>query len=238
MKYLIPILFLILIHPVSGSTFLSLNPEPLPLPELNENTKTMLPSDIEQFLERFEKKIGFYPPALSSEKERDALYKQWCEVLLVVEHMKAKSPESDQLLAYLARLYRQGNNMHVTDCYELAVSTLSQGLARYPDSIPLNLEASFFYLQSSPEFIPLAEKSCLKLRELLKTDENLDVEDGLLWVYIYKKMRTEALLQIDHCIQILEKSDYQPDFKKEKIENYRKLKNAVAADRLELRESK
>lgn len=77
-----------------------------------------------------------------------------------------------------------------------------KGLKKYPDSIPLNFQASYFYLQINPKFAPEGEKALLHLRRLLGTNRNPEIERGFVFAYLYQNKIKQAKRQVDHCLKI------------------------------------
>jgi hypothetical protein len=64
--------------------------------------------------------------------------------------------------------------------------TITAGLKKFPESVPINFQASYFYTQIDPKFAPEGEKALLRLRRLLRTDKNIEVERNLLFAYLYQ----------------------------------------------------
>lgn len=75
-------------------------------------------------------------------------------------------------------------------------------MTAYPDSIPLNWQASYFYLQINPSYAPKGEAALLKLRKLLHTESNFEVEKGLVFAYLYENRMDEAKKQVDKCLSL------------------------------------
>lgn len=181
--------------------------EPLPFPDEGKSAPVLSLDEIEAKVEAFNDKIGGYPPGLKDARERQAMYEAWSAVVLAAEALRKKSGDSERVAAALATLYRQGHNMDVKQCGARAHATIADALKAWPDSIPVNFQASYFYLQISPKFAPQGEQALLKLRTLLHTDQNLEVERGFIYAYLYQDRIPEAQKQIDHCLKISPKDE-------------------------------
>jgi tetratricopeptide (TPR) repeat protein len=207
--------------------FAALRVEPLPFPMEEETATALHIEEIEAKVKVFDEKIGSYPPRLKDKGDRQAVYRDWSRTLLSAEVLKKREGDSERIACAVAALYRQGHNMDVKECGEHAVATIEAALRAYPDSIPLNWQASYFYLQIAPKFAPEGEKALLKLRKLLGTDQNLEVERGFVFAYLNQERIPEAQKQVDRCLQI-----------RPKDEMLLLLKEALKSGKLERRSAK
>ncbi len=182
--------------------FPELRVEPLPFPKERKTVERLSVGEIEAGILALNEKIGGYPPRLKDASERQAVYLKWSELLLAAQAVKKTEGDSERVACALAALFRQGHNMDVQKCGLHAKAIIEEALASYPDSIPVNWQASYFYLQINPKFAPEGEKALLRLRKLLGTDQNPEVERGLVFAYMYQQRVPEARAQIDRCLVI------------------------------------
>jgi len=176
--------------------------ERLPFPASTNATAPLSFQEIEATADRFNDKLGGYPPRFSNPDERITTYAEWIPVVLAAERLKEPEGFSERMATLLATLYRQGHNMEVADCGNRAHATITAGLEKYPQSIPINFQASYFYTQIDPKFAPEGERASLRLRRLLRTDKNFEVERNLLVAYLFQDKIKEAKKQVDRCLKI------------------------------------
>ncbi|WP_374581304.1 hypothetical protein [Pseudoduganella sp.] len=169
--------------------------------------------------------IGIYPPRIGSEGQREEVYGRWTEALRQAWQIENQLPLDEATLALLADLYRQGHNLDVTGADRKAIEALDKCLARYADSIRCHLAASYFYLSTNPQYAPKGEASLLRLRELMKTQANPEIERGLVFAYLYQQKMDLALKQIDHYLTLAPND-----------ENMRKVREAVARKAIEVKQ--
>ena len=158
--------------------------------------------EIERVSNKLNSKIGSYPPRFKNERDRKKTYKIWSEAILSAERLRKEEQDSERILCLLSNLYRQGHNMEVRECGQKTEDILNTALKIYPESVPIHFQASYAYLQFSPRYAPKGEQSLLKLRELLNTNRNKKVEEGLLFAYLAQKRNEDAYKQAKHCLTI------------------------------------
>jgi tetratricopeptide (TPR) repeat protein len=174
---------------------------PLPFPKLNPDSFTHLAlNEIQSRADMLAETLGRYPLQFKRAEDRQGTYAVWSEVLAAAQAIEAKEGDSEPMAHVLAELYREGHNLDVQDCGERASAILELGLKKFPDSIPLNFEAAHYYLDVG-KAIP-AESALIHLRVLLHTTEDIRIERPLLFAYLYQDKRSEALKQVDHCLEI------------------------------------
>ena len=187
--------------------------EKLPFPDLKAEARAFPLEEIEQAIAKFDGVIGSYPPRFKEAKERTTTYDAWSAVLRSATKLRASAGDTERIICALAALYRQGHNMDVTGCASHAGELIEDGLKKHPDSIPMNLQASYFYLQIDTSFASEGEKALLHLRKLLKTDRNLEVERGLCYAYLQQQKMEEAKKQIDRYLQLDPKDTMFPQIR-------------------------
>jgi hypothetical protein len=174
---------------------------PLPFPALEPGSFTTLPLEkIQSRADILALTLGSYPPPFKKPEDRQGVYGVWSEVLAAALEVEAKQGDSEPVAHVLAELYREGHNLDVKECVEKAIAIFKLGLAKFPDSIPINFEAAHFYLDignAAP-----AENVLLHLRVLRNTTEDIEIEHPLLFAYLYQNKQTEALKQVDHCLAL------------------------------------
>jgi tetratricopeptide (TPR) repeat protein len=172
----------------------------LPFPEPDVKTPSFSLAELENKALELDGKIGGYPPRIKDGDDRRDTYNKWAYVVLDARALLAKNGDSERMSALLVKLYRQGHNLDVLGSGGKAVTTLQHALKQYPKSVPMHREAGWLYLQTNPAFAPQAEAVLLKLRELLGRNDDIEVERGLVFAYLYQKRNDDALKQIDHCL--------------------------------------
>ena len=186
--------------------FAYLKAEALPFPSASKAPDAYTSAQLDKMASSFNPKIGSYPPQFKDAKDREVTYGEWARVLVAARQLKENAGDSESMACLLATLYRQGHNMDVTQCGTLAGVTVEDALKKYPDSIPVNFQASYFYLQINPKFAIEGEKVLLRLRRLLNTDQNSEVEKGLFFAYLNEGRNEDAEKQLVHCL-ILSSND-------------------------------
>jgi tetratricopeptide (TPR) repeat protein len=160
------------------------------------------------------KYIGSYPPRFSGEDEREYIYQLWLELASDAEAY-AKSLNRDEKSIYiLGELYRQGHNMDVRGSAERALSSLSECLNKYPNSVACHLSASYFYLSIGQAYLDSAEKSLSFLRSHYSPKLNTEVEAGYAFLYLYRQDVPSAKSQLGKYITTFPNSSRTPFFKK------------------------
>lgn len=202
MKSLSLLFFLAVGLAVAEPDFSHLKVEPLPFPTGKARAADLKLPQLEARAERLNQKVGGYPPRLKDAADRKATYKEWSAVVLAAEAVEATGKDTERRACLLARLYRQGHNLDVKESGERAKRAVEDALKTYPDSVPVQFEASYLYLQINPKFAPEGEKALLRLRELLGTDQNPEVERGFVFAYLYQNRIPEAQAQIDRCLAL------------------------------------
>lgn len=198
---------------------------PLPMPTRAEPVKAGSMAELRGRVSDLNRYIGSYPPRIESERQREEVYGQWTEAMRQAWLIENQMPQDEATLALLADLYRQGHNLDVTGADRKAFETLDKCLTRYADSTKCHLAASYFYLSINPQYAPKGEASLLRLRELMKTQSNPEIERGMVFAYLYQQKLDLALKQLDHYLSLA------PD-----DEQMRKVREALARKLIEVRQ--
>lgn len=176
------------------------NVTPLPFPDAKITKASLALEQVENQARLLVRKLGEYPPKIKDDNDRQATYRQWSYLLPEARLHNLVSGGSERTLLLLIQLLRYGHNLDVEQCGGETGKLLEAALKKYPDSIPINWEASYFYLQTNPENAPKGEAALLKLRELYGTDRNPDVERGFVFVYLFQQRNDDLIRQIDRCL--------------------------------------
>ncbi|AWI09283.1 hypothetical protein CKA38_08530 [Ereboglobus luteus] len=174
----------------------------LPFPDVDIKQVSLDLDQIEKQTVLLCQKLGNYPPNIKDDEDRQATYRQWAYLVPEARLHNRVSGGNERTTLLLIQLYRYGHNLDVAQSGSEAAILLEAALKQYTRSIPINWEASYFYLQTNPENAPKGEAALLKLRELLGTDKNLDVERGLVFAYIYMQQTDNLIKQVDHCLAL------------------------------------
>ncbi len=193
-----------LVRPASAGAAETKPPQvaPLPFPQAKGAIPALPLEAMIAQANQLESVVGGYPTRLKGEPERAKVYADWSGLVLSAEALRREHGNSERLLSLLAALYRQGHNMDVAECGQRAMDAITAGLVAYPDSIPVNWQASYFFLQINPKYAPDGEKSLLKLRLLLHTDQDIEIERGLLFAYLYENRIDVAKKQAEKCLKL------------------------------------
>jgi hypothetical protein len=176
--------------------------EPLPFPDDTSDFVLMTTLDRVRYqVSQLEPKIGSTPIRVKDADERTAVYKVWKNAILSALAVRQTEGDTELMLATLAALYRQGANLDVEPCRDSAGETLARALEMYPGSMLVNWQAAYLYAQQT-EDSPKAESALMKLRELLGTDQNYEVERYLAQIYASGDDKAKTLAQIDRCLAI------------------------------------
>ena len=152
---------------------------------------------------RLEVKIGFAPYVYADEQSRKEVYLTWSSAMLSALAIRQTEGNTEPMMCVMAALYRQGHNLNVAECETNALDTVQLALEMYPDSISVNWQAVYLYLQMSGEDASAkAESSLLKLRALMRTDANFEVERRLAALYVRMIDTEKARVQVAHCIEL------------------------------------
>jgi len=176
--------------------------ELLPFPETKGDSPALSLEAITEVAVGLESVLGGYPPRLKGPEDRANTYAKWSEAVQALDSFTETEKQSENVLVVQARLFRQGHNMDVSGCGERAQKVIKLALEKHPQSVPVNFQASYFYLQIDPKYAPEAEKALLRLRQLLGTKQNLEVERHLLFAYIHQEKVKDAKKQVDHCLSL------------------------------------
>lgn len=198
---------------------------PLPMPSRTEPSKPGTMTELRGRANDLHRYIGSYPPRIENERQREEVYGQWTEALRQAWQIENQMPQDEGTLALLADLYRQGHNLDVSGADRKAIEALDRCLARYADSVRCHLTASYFYLSINPQYAPKGEASLMRLRELMKTHENPDIERSLVFAYLVQQKMDLALKQVDHYLTLA------PD-----DEHMRKVREAIARKAIEVKQ--
>lgn len=148
---------------------------------------------------QLELKLGSAKAKFKDADDRSATYLIWKRAMLSAIAIRQTEGDTELMLSTLAALYRQGVTLGVETCRENAQDTVERALEMYPDSMLVNWQAAYLYEQE-PENLPKAEAALMKLRQLLATDMNYEVERRLAVIYVSGKDKDKALVQVDRCL--------------------------------------
>lgn len=157
-------------------------------------------SQLSQEIKQLNKYVGWYPPSFNSEEEREAIYRKWLKLASDAEAF-ARSEKTEEVLAALSELYRQGHNMDVEHSHDKAISNLNLCLEKYPKSVECNFSAAYFYMSVDPKYLSRAETSLNTLRQHFAPKLNADVESQYVFLYLHQKNDPIARQQIDKFIK-------------------------------------
>jgi hypothetical protein len=150
---------------------------PLPPPEPGRKA-TRSADEIQSATAALNRNIGSYPPEFADDDERDAVYREWSDLVKDARALDWSALGEERRLAALGELYRQGHNLDVVGSAELADELLGKCLEQFPRSDPCNRSLVYFYASVTPsnERLARAEKSLLTLREVRGPAPNEEVE--------------------------------------------------------------
>jgi len=177
--------------------------EPLPMPAREAPANPATLGALANRISDLNRYIGSYPPRIADDRQRHEVYGQWSEALRQAWQFEDRMPQEESTLAVLADIYRQGHNLDVAGADRKAIDTLDKCLARFADSARCHMTAAYFYLSTNPGYASKGEASLLRLRELLKTHSNPEVERGLVFAYLYQQKTASALAQLDHYLALV-----------------------------------
>lgn len=197
---------------------------PLPMPSRTDPVKPGSMAELRGRGSDLNRVIGSYPPRIQNDRQREEVYGQWTETLRQAWQIENQMPQDEATLALLADLYRQGHNLDVSGADRKAIETLDKCLARYADSTKCHLTASYFYLSINPQYAPKGEASLMRLRELMKTQANPEIERGLVFAYLYQQKLDLALKQIDHYLTLAPNDEHM-----------RKMRDGIARKAIEVK---
>ena len=176
--------------------------KPLPYPKGTAPSPALTLDAIAAAAHALEDTLGGYPPRLKDETERAQVYARWAPLVLAAEDLRTRQGDTEPILVALIVLYRQGHNMDVMGSAQYGVKLLRKALATYPDSVAVNRQAGYFFLLLNPRYAREGEKALLKLRQLLHTDRDPEVERGLMFAYLYENRIEEAKKQAAKCEEL------------------------------------
>ena len=156
---------------------------------------------------KLNKYIGTYPPTFSSENQRSKIYRYWLELASDAEGYAITMERDEQSIYILSELYRQGHNMDVRSSAKRALSTLSECLEKYPKSVSCHFSASYFYLSIGKNYLDSAEKSLSFLKSHYSPRLNSKVEEGYIFLYLYRQDVPSVKLQIDKYLEVFPNSE-------------------------------
>lgn len=198
---------------------------PLQMPSREAPMKSGTVGELRARIHDLNRYIGGYPPRIANDLQREEIYGQWTEALRQAWQIEDQLPQDESTLAVLADLYRQGHNLDVSGADRKAIDTLDKCLAQYADSTRCHLAASFFYLSINPQYAPKGEASLLRLRELMKTKANPEIERGLVFAYMYQQKMEAALKQVDYYLTLVPSDEHM-----------RKVRDAIARQSIQVKQ--
>ena len=182
------------------------------LPETSLDTPPATVQELDQQVSALNKVIGSFPIRVSTDDDRQAVYRQWSAALQQAWAIERKQPRAESTYGLLADLYRQGHNLDVKRTADRADNTITLCLAAYPDSIRCNFVAAYFYLSVNPKFAPKGEAALVHLRELFKPRVNLEVEKGFVFAYLFEGRKDQARTQLTYFLTLDPQADWARKF--------------------------
>lgn len=159
-------------------------------------------NDLQKAIAELNGSIGMYPPRVKSDSDRTRVYQQWSTTLQRALAVQIKVSESEDSLAAVADLYRQGHNLDVVGSGEAADVQLQKCLRLYPDSMACHRIAGYFYLAIGPKYAPKGEASLRRLKALFAPKVDVEVERGLVFAHVYQGKKAEAVKQMEYYLSL------------------------------------
>lgn len=149
-------------------------------------------------------------PLPAGKDELDALYNSWSVAMLSALAVQDGEGNTEAVMTTLCALYRQGARLGVEGCADKAPETLSLALEMYPDSTLLNWQAVYLYSAAeTPEKADKLEGALVRLRWLLASNANFEVEKRLAALYVKQERDKPAFAtydraktQLAHCAEL------------------------------------
>lgn len=164
--------------------------------------------ELEVLLKHLAPFIGMYPPKLRSVDEHAKIYALWSQGLQQAWRLDGKDPKAEKHQFLLAEFYRMGYNLNIARTEKRAVETVDRCLKQYPNSIPCHFSAAHFYVAYSPDTIPKAEASLMRLRALFAPKTNDEVERLLVFAYLHSGRKAKAEEQLDYVLKLDPKAQW------------------------------
>ena len=209
MKYFLPFIALCLLSACSSSSQYS----KLKFPERSSATTEPTFVEIKDTCAKLNPVLGAFPPRFTENFQSLTAYVLWTNAIISAEKMKESSTPSEELYCILIDLYRFGHNMDVDTCGRKAVATIDEAVAAYPDSVEIYFTAARFYSSVSNAHAKQMEEYYLKLRGMLGTEVNKEVEYGLAIAYFKEFDKEKAAAQIEHYLSIYPDDERMQKFK-------------------------
>ena len=195
---------------------LAASPSSLPekifeIPELNRKEPIRSVDKLTEEAEALNSMIGRYPPAYTSEEQREKTYVLWSDLLM---DANALPRNSEEFFFLNAQLYRQGHNMDVRYAAQKSDEYIQSCISTYKKSEKCHLEATYLYLQIGPPNIKLAKKSLKALEKIYKPKLSEEVEAGYVFVYLYSRDNKGAIKQINKYLKEFPSASRAEMFKK------------------------
>jgi hypothetical protein len=181
------------------------------IPDLNRKEPLRKIDSLTSKADALNSVIGHYPPAYTSEEQREKTYALWSDLLLDVN---ALPHDSENFLFLNAQLYRQGHNMDVRYAAQKSDEYIQSCISAYKKSERCHLEATYLYLQIGPPNIKLAKKSLKVLRKIYKPKLSEEVEAGYVFVYLYSRDNKGSIKQINKYLKEFPSAGRAEMFKK------------------------
>ena len=109
------------------------------IPEPAKDAPSATMAQLDQQVQALNKVIGGFPIRVSSDEDRQAVYRQWSATLQQAWGLEARAPRAEATLGLLADLYRQGHNLDVKGSADKANQAIVQCLGGFSGLDPLQL---------------------------------------------------------------------------------------------------
>lgn len=175
--------------------------------QLSAEVQSMVDS-LDQQLDTFYPVIGFYPPQLESDEDRQQVENQFAEVAnqaedFISEQDNLSDAEAIRLYASLGELYRLGHNLDLEGSWEKSESYFQKALAIDDANFESKNGLATLYVNTGPDFAHQAEVLFLStLKDPISDDQKVNVYQGLFFAYYYQFDLDKALIAADKGLEI------------------------------------
>lgn len=152
-------------------------------------------------ISRLEPKIGTKPSVTDVESGKEA-YRAWSSAMLSALAFRQTEGNTEEMMCALCALYRMGVNLDVAECREEVDPTVELALAMYPDSMRVQWQAVYWYMETLPDNAGKAEAALMALRRLMHSEDNFEVERRLASLYFSSGRMEEARVQVSHVLTL------------------------------------
>ena len=169
-----------------GQTVKAQAADSLPLVFPENYIPSLTPEEIENNIGQLNGIIGGYPPRFENPGHRLEVYRFWLEQVAEAEHFAAENKDQELAHVFRADLYRQGHNMDVSGAAERTIENLNLCFREFEMPIMCHRTAMFFYVSVGGKYVDEAEKHVTFLKNYYGDDLDHDVEQGLIWLKLFR----------------------------------------------------